>query len=217
MHSDVGDEEIVARAQAGDREALARVIERYQQPVGGYLWRLTGDRELAQDLTQETFLRAYRAIRATRPGLLLRNWLYRIATNLAYDHFRRQRRLAWVPLRQAEGQVRWDEPPDLEEADAVWRALARLRPGDRAALLLCALEGYTYREAAEILGCSPEAVRKQFGRAKERFRQAYAQTGTPDPAPSVELIVAFLSEFGLPGPRLAERAWVWTRRLCGVR
>lgn len=169
------DAELVARAQAGDREALAALIQAYQQPVGGYLWRLTGDRELAQDLTQETFLRAYRAIGSTGPGLLLRSWLYRIATNLAYDHFRRQRRFGFVPLRPIEGPDRWEEPSGIDEADAVWRALAHLRANDRAALLLCALEGYSYREAAEILRTSPEAVRKQFGRAKQRFRRAYEE------------------------------------------
>jgi len=130
--------ELVARAQAGDREAFAALILAYQQPVGGYLWRLSGDRELAQDLTQDTFLRAYRAIGATRPGLQLRSWLYRIATNLAYDHFRRQRRFGFVPLLPVEGPAYWEEPTGVDEADAVWRALAHLRPKDRAALLLCA-------------------------------------------------------------------------------
>jgi RNA polymerase sigma-70 factor, ECF subfamily len=181
VYGDVAQEgELVARAQAGDREAFAALIVAYQQPVGGYLWRLTGDRELAEDLTQETFLRAYRAIAATRPGLQLRSWLYRIATNLAYDHFRRQRRFGFVPLLPMHGVPQWEQTTGVDEADAVWRALARLRPGDRAALLLCALEGYSYREAAQVLGISPEAVRKQFGRAKQRFRRAYAeQTANP--------------------------------------
>ena len=173
--------EIVARAQAGDREAFASLIRAYQQPLGGYLWRLTGDREVAQDLTQETFLRAYQGIGATRPGLRVRGWLYRIATNLAYDLLRRRRRVGFVPLWPAEGPPWWEDPATIGEADAVWRALAQLTPNERAALLLCALEGYSYREAAEIVRASPEAVRKQFERAKDHFRRAYSgQTDAAD-------------------------------------
>jgi RNA polymerase sigma-70 factor (ECF subfamily) len=177
--------QLVARAQAGDREAFASLIQRYQQPVGGYLWRLTGDREVAQDLTQDTFLRAYRAIGATHPGLRLRAWLYRIATNLAYDHFRRQRQFTWVPLLPATGPPASEEPTDVEEADAVWRTLALLNPKDRAVLLVCVLEGYSYREAAEILGGSAGAVRKRLARAKARFRRAYGgQAGAPGSSPA---------------------------------
>src|SRR5207302_1399544 len=118
VYGDVAQEvELVARAQAGDREAFAALILAYQQPVGGYLWRLSGDRELAQDLTQDTFLRAYRAIGATRPGLQLRSWLYRIATNLAYDHFRRQRRFGFVPLLPVEGPAYWQEPTAAGESN----------------------------------------------------------------------------------------------------
>jgi len=83
------DARLVERAQRGDRAAFAALVERYQQPVGSYLWRLTRDRELALDLTQDTFLRAYRSIGTTPRSLLVRPWLFRIATNLAYDYFRR--------------------------------------------------------------------------------------------------------------------------------
>ncbi|TME42083.1 MAG: RNA polymerase sigma factor [Chloroflexi bacterium] len=204
MYGDVAQEvELVARAQAGDREAFAALILAYQQPVGGYLWRLSGDRELAQDLTQDTFLRAYRAIGATRPGLQLRSWLYRIATNLAYDHFRRQRRFGFVPLLPVEGPAYWEEPTGVDEADAVWRALAHLRPNDRAALLLCAQEGYSYREAAVILGTSPEAVRKLFGRAKQRFRRAYAEqtaAGESNDDPPDPVMVQSSDPEGRQGP-----------------
>ena len=178
--------ELVARAQAGDRDAFATLVGRYQQPIGGYVWRLTGDRELAQDLTQETFLHAFRAIRSTQPDLLLSPWLYRIATNLVYDYFRRRRRFGLLPLPIAEPGPDLGDWTGVEQTDAVWRALASLTSRERAVLLLCALEGYSYRETGLILGISSEAVRKQFGRAKERFRQAYtAQTGggRAEPAP----------------------------------
>jgi RNA polymerase sigma-70 factor (ECF subfamily) len=169
------DASLVERAQRGDRAAFAALVERYQQPLGTYLWRLTRDRELASDLTQDTFLRAYRSIGATPSLLVVRPWLYRIATNLAYDEFRRRRRfgrLATGPLGRQPGQ---DENISIEERELVQRALARLRPIDQAVLLLCAVEQLSYREVGTVVGVSPEAVRKQFTRAKERFRLAYVE------------------------------------------
>jgi DNA-directed RNA polymerase specialized sigma24 family protein len=110
---------LVERARAGDQAAFAALITRYQQPLGGYLAHLTGDRELAADLAQETFLRAYRALGATRPDLLIRPWLYRIATNLAYDFLRRRRRLAWLPLDAAAHHVLGDPVTELAELHLV--------------------------------------------------------------------------------------------------
>lgn len=166
---------LVAQAREGDRAAFAQLVERYQQPLGSYLWRLTRDRELALDLTQDTFLRAYRGIGATSPGLQVRAWLFRIATNLAYDHFRRLRRFKRLPIGRFERRAGPDESVSVEDRDLVERGLARLDPRDRAVLLLCAVEQLSYREVAAIFGCSPDAARKQFTRAKERFRLAYAE------------------------------------------
>ena len=168
------DASLVERARGGDRAAFAALVERYQQPLGSYLWRLTRDRELAADLTQETFLRAYRSIAATPTPMLVRPWLYRIATNLATDEFRRRRRFDRLLGRAFGHQPSTAESVAIEERELVQLALERLRPTDRAVLLLCAVEQLSYREVAEIVGSSSEAVRKQFTRAKERFRLAYA-------------------------------------------
>jgi RNA polymerase sigma-70 factor (ECF subfamily) len=107
-------------------------------------------------------------------GLQARPWLYRIATNLAYDEFRRRRRFRRLPIGGREHLAVPDESVHVEERELVQRALARLRPSDQAVLLLCAVEQLSYREVATILHSSSEAVRKQFTRAKERFRLAYA-------------------------------------------
>jgi RNA polymerase sigma-70 factor, ECF subfamily len=168
------DASLVERARGGDRAAFATLVERYQQPVGSYLWRLTRDRELAADLTQDTFLRAYRSIAATPTPMLVRPWLYRIATNLAYDEFRRRRRFSRLVGRTFGRQPPATENVEIEERELVQLALERLHPNDQAVLLLCAVEQLSYREVSIIVGASPEAVRKQFTRAKERFRVAYA-------------------------------------------
>lgn len=167
--------DLVARAQAGDPAAFAALVERYQQPLGGYLQHLVGDVDAALDLAQDTFVRAYRAIGATPPGLLVRPWLYRIATNLAHDHLRRRRRFTWLPLHIVDRFVGGQPMDAIEERALVRQALGRLQPEERAVLLLCGLERLTYAEAAAALGGSAEAVRKRFGRAKARFRAAYGE------------------------------------------
>lgn len=175
MEDEPTDASLVQRAQQGERAAFAALVERYQQPLGSYLWRLTRDRELASDLTQEAFLRAYRSISATRPGLLVRPWLYRIATNLAYDEFRRRRRSGRLQRGMVGRTAAEDVSSMIEERELVRLALDRLRASDQAVLLLCAVEQLTYPEVGVTLGCSSEAVRKQFTRAKERFRVAYTE------------------------------------------
>jgi RNA polymerase sigma-70 factor (ECF subfamily) len=164
---------LVERAQAGDREAFAALVERHQQRLGGYLFHLLGDRDLALDLTQDTFVRAYTAGHATRPGLALRPWLFRIATNLAYDVLRRRRRIAWVPLAVAQDRAA-DEPAPVEEQHVVRLALSRLRPEEQVVLVLCCVEDHSYAEVAAALDTTPDAVRKRLARAKDAFRVAYA-------------------------------------------
>ncbi len=175
MGDEQGDERLVERARSGDGVAFACLIERYQQALSGYLLHLTGDREVALDLTQDAFVRAFHALRQTKPRLLFKPWLYRIATNLAYDYLRRQRRIRWLPLGVVDRQSPADPVAGVGEQDLVQRTLARLRPDERTVLLLYGLEGVSYPEAAVILGGSPEAIRKRFTRAKERFRHIYAE------------------------------------------
>jgi RNA polymerase sigma-70 factor (ECF subfamily) len=172
----VGDQEarLVERARAGDREAFGALVERHQQRLGGYLLHLLGDRDLALDLTQDTFVRAYTALGATRPGLALRPWLFRIATNLAYDVLRRRRRIAWVPLTVVEDRA-GEEPAPIEDQQVIRLALSRLRPEEQVVLVLCAVEDHSYAEAAATLETTPEAVRKRVSRAKDAFRAAYAE------------------------------------------
>ena len=163
--------QVVECAQAGNQFAFATIVERYQQSVGGYLLRLVGDKETALDLTQETFVRGYIAIRKTRPGLLVRPWLYRIATNLATDHLRRQRRVRWLPLSVIAEYVGRSELADIEEREVVKEALMRVSVDERVVLILCGMEGMPYGEVGGLLGTSVEAVRKRFTRAKAHFGQ----------------------------------------------
>ena len=167
---------LVAGVKAGDESAFTAVVERYQGAIGRYLLRLVGNPTLAEDLCQETFFRAYRALFKTDDNLALKSWLYRIATNVAYSALRRKRPPS-VPLDYLEGQRRPRASAYLErqlaQRDLVWRALLQVPPKYAIPLVLSAVEGFGYREIAEILDLSPEATRKRIYRAKQRFRVAY--------------------------------------------
>jgi len=169
---------VVARIKAGEADAFAEVVIRYQGRLANYLYHLTGDWELALDLTQDTLLVAHRKILDTTSDLPLGAWLYRIALNHARSAMRRRRLVAWVPL--LEDWFAYHHPVEGPEAasvelDMIRRALAELSPGYRVALLLHDLEGFTCREIAGILAIRADAVRKRLSRGRELFRAAYAR------------------------------------------
>ncbi len=150
------------------------IFTHYHQAIYGYLLGLVGDVAQAQDLTQDTFLKAYTALPRT-PDPALPTWLYRIATDTAFAALRRQR-LRWLPFASSD-EDRWPDPaPNLParcaEREAVGAALARLSPRDRACLLLRARTGLTIEEVTQALGISNRATRRMLYRVKERWRPA---------------------------------------------
>ncbi len=174
---------LVAGVQAGDENAFTTIVDRYQGVIGRYLLRLTGDPTLAEELCQETFFRAYRALfkmnddpsgGASGQSLALKPWLYRIATNTAYSVLRRRRPQTVAPER-LDGLAQPASYLERQAAqrDLVQRTLAQLSPDYAVPLVLSAVEGFDYREIAAILGLSAEATRKRIYRAKQQFRAAY--------------------------------------------
>jgi RNA polymerase sigma-70 factor (ECF subfamily) len=137
-----------------------------------YLARLVGSRETAEDLCQETFLKAMRSWYQHDPRANAVSWLYRIATNGAYDMLRRQRRQRWTPLDAAHDVAggEWGAEERLVAEAAVRAALAGLPDGCRQALLLVS-GGYTASEAGQALRCSATAVRMRLHRARARLRE----------------------------------------------
>ncbi len=165
---------LVAALRAGHTDAFAGIVEHYQTPIFRYLCRLTGDYELARDLAQDTFIQAYKAILKTNADLHLKAWLYRIATNNALQHRRRQRLLAFISFED------WRKPPpepgyrsSLPDTECVQQALRQVPVEYRACLVLHFVEGFTYREIGATLGISEEAVRKRVARGKLAFRRAF--------------------------------------------
>lgn len=162
-----------ARAQAG--ACIEPLYEEYQRPILAYLTRLVSERETAEDLCQETFLKAMRGWASRDPEASVAGWLYRIATNVAYDHLRRRRRIRFISLIDTDQPFSAEHSMEsrLEEGEPVQHALAQLPAMYRLPLLLHSYEGRGTQEIADTLGCSNSAIKTRLFRARERFREIY--------------------------------------------
>jgi RNA polymerase sigma-70 factor (ECF subfamily) len=151
------------------------LYEEYQRPVLAYLTRLVSDRETAEDLCQETFIKAMRGWEGRDPSASVAAWIYRIATNTAYDFLRRRRRIRFMSL------IDGDSPPSgahsmesrLDEEEPVQQALAQLPAMYRLPLVLHSCEGRSTQEIADAMGVSNSAIKTRLFRARERFREVY--------------------------------------------
>jgi RNA polymerase sigma-70 factor (ECF subfamily) len=171
---------VTAHAEPDARAVQAlceRLFAEYERPLLNYLYRLLGDPALAEDLTQETFTRAWNA-RRSLPGVQNpRAWLYRIATNLARDHIRRARLLAWLPFfadEDREPALFTDAPEgDPLEARQIRRALLKLAEEYRAPLVLYTCQSFSVAEIAATLNITSDAVKQRLVRARQQLREAY--------------------------------------------
>ena len=182
------DDLVVERLRAGDATTYCVLIERLQQPLTGYLHRLVGDREVALDLAQDTFLQVYKEIGKTSGELKLDAWIYRIATNYGLRFLNRKRLRQMIHI---EGQDGLDDslatagPEDQSVTRiVVQQALARMNPKDAAILQLHFGNSFSYEEIGHILKMSSEAVRKRVTRGMEKFRVVYGEA-SPAPAQNV--------------------------------
>ncbi len=165
------DRDLIGRCLTGDRAAFDEIVRRYQDALYRHLLRLAGDREQAADLSQETFLRFYRALATFDRARPVAPFLLKIATNLWRD----QRRPPLVVLREE-----WADPsPDLQpehealeviEREAILHAMAQLRPEYREVLSLRYDHGLSYREIAEVTGASVGTVGTWLRRAVGALR-----------------------------------------------
>jgi RNA polymerase sigma-70 factor (ECF subfamily) len=184
------DARLLALARESRAEALELMYAAYKSRIYTFLLRLLSDPVGADDLTQDVFTKAYQALGSLTPEHRVLPWLYRIATNTAIDHLRRKRRFTWLRVGRLAGTGEEPLMPDrhgeIPERDHIRRTLAQL-PGEQStALLLHALEGYSYKEIAEIQNCTVTAVRNRLARARRAFRDKYATTdpATTEPADS---------------------------------
>jgi RNA polymerase sigma-70 factor (ECF subfamily) len=148
----------------------------YHSEIYVYLCRLVGDERQAEDLMQDAFVKAYRALARLPEEANARAWLYRIATNTAMDWFRRRRLISWLPLfdRDHHPAVHSSHDESLLESVAVQQVLARLPARYRVPLVLYSCQGLSTQEIAQILQVSRGAVKTRLYRAREKFRRLYA-------------------------------------------
>jgi RNA polymerase sigma-70 factor (ECF subfamily) len=185
------DQDIVALARAGEETAYRELIRRYERPLFSLLYRMVRDRELAEDLAQETFVKALNAIESYRPEYKFSSWIFKIANNAAIDHLRRREldtlSLEGSPHAETPEAVeatalqigdRQESPLDEVEArelgGQIEQAIARLRPEYRSCILLRHVEGRAYEEIAEILNLPLGTVKTYIHRARNELRQALA-------------------------------------------
>lgn len=181
------DEEILEEIVRGDIKAFDTIVRRYQDRLTNFVSRFVGDVESAEDIVQETFLRAYRN-RDQYPGLLkFSTWLYTIAGNLAKSELRRRKRwrllsLDWGDGRGCVGLADESRRPDrMTESsmadDQIQRAIESLREHYREAILLRDVEGLAYDEIARIVGCPVGTVKSRVNRARLTLRGKLKRLG----------------------------------------
>ena len=180
------DEDLVALALDGDAEAFAALVRRYQRRLTAFLGQLVGDLELARELSQEAFIRAWSALDRFDPHYRFSTWLFRIAHNLGIDQLRR-RRLQTVPLLRQDPN---GEEMELEVVDhgkdplghlenralaaSLRQAINRLRGEYRELVLLRHFAGLSYQEIAELKGMPLGTVKNKLFRAHSVLRRALA-------------------------------------------
>ena len=185
------DADVVALAQEGREAAFRELVRRYERPVFSLIFRMVRDRELAEDLAQETFVKALNAIDSYRPEFKFSSWIFKIANNAAIDHLRRREldtlsldgspHAATPEAMQATALqigARQESPLDTVEAKelgtAIEAAIGTLRPEYRSCILLRHVEGRAYEEIAEILNLPLGTVKTYIHRARNELRLSLA-------------------------------------------
>lgn len=175
------DAELLQRIRAGSTDDFAELVRRHETRVLAILHRYERDAQRAEDLAQETFIKAWRALDQFDGRAPFEHWLSRVAVRTALDHLRREKRHKnEVPLPElGEDALDWLRSPEEKSeldargaAEVLERALRRLPPADRVVITMQELEGRSVREIAAALGVSGIAVRVRAVRARAKLKRA---------------------------------------------
>jgi RNA polymerase sigma-70 factor (ECF subfamily) len=183
----LSDQAVVVRARDGEEPAYRELVRRYERPVFSLIYRMVRDREIAEDLSQETFIKVLNAIASYRPEFKFSSWVFKIANNTAIDHLRRKE----LDTLSLEGSPHAATPEAMEATalqlgtersspldnvaarelgGEIEAAINRLRPEYRSCILLRHVEGRAYEEIAEILGLPLGTVKTYIHRARNELR-----------------------------------------------
>ena len=187
------DADVAALAMQGRESAFRELVRRYERPVFSLIFRMVRDRETAEDLAQDTFIKVLNHIDRYRPEFKLSSWLFKIANNVAIDHLRK-RQLRTVSIEGSphaataaemeataleladQGESPLQEMESRELGSAIERAIAGLRPEYRACILLRHVEGRSYEEIASTLDLPLGTVKTYIHRARHELREALDDT-----------------------------------------
>ena len=180
MSNQSSDKKLVKRVQKGDKGAFDLLVLKYQHKIINLVMRYVRDPELAQDITQEAFIKAYRALPRFRGDSAFYTWMYRIAVNTAKNHLAAQRRRPMNVELDLQDPEQYDLHAKLKETDtpegvalsnelreSVERAIAALPEDLRTAIILRELEGMSYEEIAQTMECPVGTVRSRIFRARD--------------------------------------------------
>lgn len=187
-YADKDDKQLVILCRRGDERAARELVNRFQRPVFSIIYRMVRDREKAEDLAQETFVRTFNNLDRYDRSYKFSSWLFKIAYNLTVDHLRRkelktisihgspdavtadQQEATSVTL-ESTGETADDRLESLELADQLEEAIGKLREEYRTAILLRHVEGRAYEEIAEIMDIPLGTVKTYIFRARRQLRE----------------------------------------------
>ena len=192
------DSQIVRQVLRGKQEAFAVLVERYQKPIFNFIYRFYGSYEMAQELSQETFLRCYQFLKSYDPERKFSTWLYTVAKNLCIDELKKQRAAHEVPLddvlpavdaKDFEGAIDHNARTQCirrEEDFKLLEALQELPAAARSVLLLHYFQGLSYQEIGETLSLPVSTVKIRIFRAKKILLEKWYEVGGEGAAPLPE-------------------------------
>ena len=183
----LSDQDVVRHAVQGRESAYRELIRRYQRPVFSLVYRMVRDRELAEDLTQETFIKVLNAIDSYRPEYKFSSWIFKIANNASIDHLRRRGlntlsldgsphaesadAIEATTLQIGDGaENQLDEVASRELGQQIEGAINQLRPEYRSCIILRHIDGRPYEEIAELLDLPLGTVKTYIHRARNELR-----------------------------------------------
>lgn len=175
----LSDEALMQELQLGNFKAAARLFERWKGGLFNFFLRQTGERALAEDLTQSAFERMIKYRSTYKPAMAFRAWIFQIARNLLYSNQQKvqnqTKAFAAMPLTREEEGPRIDRQLEREEDRAkLWRAMDRLPADYREVLLLTKIQKIPYREVGQILNCTEGAVKVKVHRAIAKLKVIFS-------------------------------------------
>jgi len=169
----LADEALMARVANGNLDDLKILFERHHLHIFNFLYKMSGDRMLSEDLTQDVFYKVIKYRSSYKNGSFI-SWIFTIARNSLNTHFRKNKEVS-DGLEKVEQYLAADEGEDHEEKSQLHHALNKLDPSDRAVLVMHKFNDIKYEDLAEIMGSTPGALKTKVSRALKKLKTVYLE------------------------------------------